>query len=112
MTAAPETSTPQLVYTQNDKVKAFQSPSLAPNHTSDIIIQEQRTIKGQEGGYSTHEYRLAKFLGKGGSALVYQCTALDTGKDYAIKIVSKRYLAKSKARYASVSRLQGVGMVD
>eukprot|EP00536_Pseudo-nitzschia_multiseries_P004144 jgi/Psemu1/237361/estExt_Genewise1.C_670089 len=37
-------------------------------------------------------------LGKGGFAKVYLCTALDTNKAYAIKIVPKANLAKARAR--------------
>lgn len=64
----------------------------------EIIIEEKRRrMKGQEG-YTIHKYRRGKMLGKGGFAKVYQCTALDTGKDYAVKIVPKANLVKARAR--------------
>ena len=37
-------------------------------------------------------------LGKGGFAKVYWCTSLDSNKSYAIKIVPKANLVKSRAR--------------
>jgi serine/threonine protein kinase len=65
---------------------------------NEIIIEEKRRrMKGQEG-YTIHRYRLGKMLGKGGFAKVYLCTALDTDKDYAVKIVPKANLVKTRAR--------------
>jgi serine/threonine protein kinase len=45
-----------------------------------------------------HKYLRGKLLGKGGFAKVYKVTSLDTNKEYAIKIVPKANLVKSRAR--------------
>jgi polo-like kinase 1 len=37
-------------------------------------------------------------LGKGGFAKVYLCTAVDTNKHYAVKVVPKANLVKARAR--------------
>ncbi|EED92780.1 predicted protein, partial [Thalassiosira pseudonana CCMP1335] len=49
-------------------------------------------------GYTVHKYLRGKLLGKGGFAKVYKVTSLDTNKEYAIKIVPKANLVKSRAR--------------
>ena len=70
----------------------------ASKDNGEIIIEEKRRrAKGQEG-YTIHRYKRGKMLGKGGFAKVYMCTALDTGKDYAVKIVPKANLIKARAR--------------
>lgn len=66
-----------------------------------IIEEKRRRVKGGgdgSNGYTIHRYRRGKMLGKGGFAKVYMCTALDTGKDYAVKIVPKANLVKTRAR--------------
>lgn len=74
------------------------STSSTTTGDEEVIIEEKRRrMKGQEG-YTIHKYRRGKLLGKGGFAKVYQCTALDTGKDYAVKIVPKANLVKTRAR--------------
>ena len=50
------------------------------------------------GATTTHKYLKGKMLGKGGFAKVYWCTSLDSNKSYAIKIVPKANLVKSRAR--------------
>ena len=50
------------------------------------------------GVTTVHRYTRGKMLGKGGFAKVYWCTSLDSGKHYAIKIVPKANLVKSRAR--------------
>lgn len=47
---------------------------------------------------TTHKYMKGKMLGKGGFAKVYWVQSLDTNKAYAIKIVPKANLVKSRAR--------------
>jgi serine/threonine protein kinase len=63
----------------------------------DVIIEEKRPNLNREG-YTVHRYLRGKMLGKGGFAKVYLCTALDTNKAYAIKIVPKANLVKARAR--------------
>jgi serine/threonine protein kinase len=87
-------SAPEHVLGQSTDRTSFNS-KLEEN---EIIIEEKRRkMRGQEG-YTIHQYRLGKMLGKGGFAKVYLCTALDTGKDYAVKIVPKANLVKTRAR--------------
>eukprot|EP00526_Cylindrotheca_closterium_P004332 CAMPEP_0113633260 /NCGR_PEP_ID=MMETSP0017_2-20120614/17309_1 /TAXON_ID=2856 /ORGANISM="Cylindrotheca closterium" /LENGTH=799 /DNA_ID=CAMNT_0000543891 /DNA_START=56 /DNA_END=2455 /DNA_ORIENTATION=- /assembly_acc=CAM_ASM_000147 len=62
-----------------------------------VIIEEKRK-KANGDGYTIHRYLRGKLLGKGGFAKVYLCTAMDTNKMYAIKIVPKANLVKARAR--------------
>ena len=63
----------------------------------DVIIEEKRKrIDGD--GYTIHKYLRGRLLGKGGFAKVYMCTALDTNKQYAVKVVPKANLIKTRAR--------------
>lgn len=78
--------------------QALDPSSFSNGNKDEIIIEEKRRrSKGQEG-YTIHRYRRGKMLGKGGFAKVYMCTALDSGKDYAVKIVPKANLVKTRAR--------------
>jgi serine/threonine protein kinase len=60
------------------------------------VIEETR--KTPDGKVTAHRYLRGKMLGKGGFAKVYLCTAVDTNKNYAIKIVPKANLVKARAR--------------
>ena len=73
--------------------------SLPPPPTDEetLIIEEKRRRPNEEG-FTTHRYLRGRLLGKGGFAKVYLCTALDTNKAYAIKIVPKANLVKARAR--------------
>ena len=63
----------------------------------EVIIEEHR--KNPSGdGYTVHKYLKGRLLGKGGFAKVYHCTSLDTNRNYAVKIVPKANLVKSRAR--------------
>jgi len=63
----------------------------------DVVIEEKRKrINGD--GYTLHKYLRGRLLGKGGFARVYLCTALDTNKQYAVKVVPKANLVKTRAR--------------
>ena len=75
------------------------STSSSTQHESDqdLIIEEKRKRVNGEG-YSIHQYLRGRLLGKGGFAKVYMCTALDTNKQYAVKVVPKANLVKSRAR--------------
>jgi hypothetical protein len=72
--------------------------------TEDVVIEEKRRNLNGEG-YTIHRYLRGRMLGKGGFAKVYLCTALDTNKAYAIKIVPKANLVKARAR-------QKVSLID
>jgi hypothetical protein len=63
----------------------------------DVIIEEKRKRVNGEG-FTIHQYLRGRLLGKGGFAKVYMCTALDTNKQYAVKVVPKANLVKSRAR--------------
>mmetsp|Transcript_10170 Transcript_10170/g.13442 ORF Transcript_10170/g.13442 Transcript_10170/m.13442 type:complete len:709 (-) Transcript_10170:97-2223(-) len=57
-----------------------------------IIEERRRKVHGE--GYTTHQYKRGRLLGEGGFAKVYLCTAMDTGKNYAVKKFSKANLVK------------------
>jgi len=61
-----------------------------------LTIEEIR--RSSDGTQSLHKYLRGRLLGKGGFAKVYWCTSLDTQKAYAVKIVAKANLVKSRAR--------------
>ena len=71
--------------------------SLDVNGEDDVVIEERRRRADGEG-YTTHRYVRGRMLGKGGFAKVYLCTSMDTGKNYAVKIVPKANLVKARAR--------------
>ncbi|KAG7349684.1 sserine/threonine protein kinase with PASTA sensor domain [Nitzschia inconspicua] len=72
-------------------------PSTSPADEDSVVIEEKRRRVNGEG-YTLHRYLRGRLLGKGGFAKVYLCTALDTNKAYAIKIVPKANLTKARAR--------------
>ena len=91
---ARSTSAPEHVLRQSLDPFSFSSKK----NLDDDIIEEKRRKSKLEEGYTIHRYRRGKLLGKGGFAKVYLCTALDTNKNYAIKIVPKANLVKARAR--------------
>lgn len=60
------------------------------------IIEHRKRPCGD--GFTVHKYIRGKMLGKGGFAKVYKVTSCDTNKEYAVKIVPKANLVKSRAR--------------
>ena len=77
------------------------------NDHKDVWIEERRrrldAVGGSssatgDAGYTIHHYIRGRLLGKGGFAKVYLCTAVDTGKHYAVKVVPKANLVKARAR--------------
>ena len=92
-------STPssQAASSQRSAAALHCSKSDVDNGSTDIVIEEKRRrVHGD--GYSVHRYLRGRMLGKGGFAKVYLCTALDTNKNYAVKIVPKANLVKARAR--------------
>lgn len=67
------------------------------NDGVEVMIEEKRK-RADGNGYSSHRYTRGRLLGKGGFAKVYLCTAMDTGKNYAVKVVPKANLVKARAR--------------
>jgi hypothetical protein len=74
------------------------SDSSATKVDGDSIIIEEKRKKPNGDGCTLHRYLRGRLLGKGGFAKVYLCTAMDTNKTYAIKIVPKAKLVKARAR--------------
>ena len=82
-------------------VKSRSSSQLRPSKSRDnnepIEFEEHRRKPNGEG-HTVHRYLRGKMLGKGGFAKVYHCTSLDTNRSYAVKVVQKANLVKSRAR--------------
>lgn len=74
------------------------SSSMKDVSDSDSVVIEEKRRRPHGDGYSVHRYLRGRLLGKGGFAKVYLCTALDTNKNYAVKIVPKANLIKERAR--------------
>lgn len=74
-----------------------QKPQVVPEDHEEVEIVEHRK-KASGDGYTVHRYIRGRLLGKGGFAKVYWCTSLDTNRHYAVKIVPKANLVKSRAR--------------
>jgi hypothetical protein len=78
-------------------ISASASSSNNPDSDHDVVVEEKRKrINGE--GYTIHRYLRGRLLGKGGFAKVFMCTALDTNKQYAVKVVPKANLVKTRAR--------------
>jgi polo-like kinase 1 len=71
--------------------------SKSPSSSEQVTIVEHRKRPCGDG-FTVHTYLRGKLLGKGGFAKVYKVTSLDTNKEYAVKIVPKANLVKSRAR--------------
>eukprot|EP00523_Entomoneis_sp_CCMP467_P005833 CAMPEP_0168747596 /NCGR_PEP_ID=MMETSP0724-20121128/15741_1 /TAXON_ID=265536 /ORGANISM="Amphiprora sp., Strain CCMP467" /LENGTH=830 /DNA_ID=CAMNT_0008795397 /DNA_START=200 /DNA_END=2692 /DNA_ORIENTATION=- len=89
--------------TSQKKIPQQRSKSVASNVSSKVdggetVMIEERRRRAHGEGYTVHHYKRGRLLGKGGFAKVYLCTAMDTGKHYAIKIVPKANLVKERAR--------------
>jgi hypothetical protein len=99
-----EAAEPQKTPTRSSSVPRPRTPqrisALPPAAVADedtvIIEEKRRKVNGE--GFTMHRYLRGRLLGKGGFAKVYLCTALDTNKSYAIKIVPKANLVKTRAR--------------
>ena len=92
------TKQPNIVRTTNvPSTKSSSSNSNSNNNSEPITIVEHRKRPCGDG-YTVHKYIRGKMLGKGGFAKVYKVTSLDTNKEYAVKIVPKANLVKSRAR--------------
>lgn len=78
------------------------APSAA-DESAEVVIEERRKRVLSDGStdgssYTIHRYVRGRLLGKGGFAKVYLCTAVDTNKHYAVKVVPKANLVKARAR--------------
>jgi len=74
------------------------SRSNSGEYHEEVVVEEKRKRLHGSEGYTLHRYTLGRLLGKGGFAKVYLCTAMDTGKNYAAKVVPKANLVKARAR--------------
>jgi hypothetical protein len=94
----PDVAVPSSVAAKKDGAT---SSSSTPNNGGSAgepitIIEHRKRPCGD--GHTVHTYLRGKLLGKGGFAKVYKVTSLDTNKEYAVKIVPKANLVKSRAR--------------
>ncbi|GKY93285.1 hypothetical protein MPSEU_000296000 [Mayamaea pseudoterrestris] len=91
------------IHKENTTTSSTASPdqihcdSPVPIDGEEVMIEERRKRPNGDG-FTTHMYRRGRMLGKGGFAKVYLCTALDTNKNYAVKLVPKANLVKTRAR--------------
>ena len=90
-------SSKSLAVEDNSKEASSSSHGSSSGQANEVIIEEKRRRSNGEG-YTTHQYLRGRLLGKGGFAKVYLCTAIDTGKNYAVKVVAKANLVKARAR--------------
>jgi len=74
------------------------SRSSKPREPAPPVEIEELRRKPNGEGHTVHRYIRGKMLGKGGFAKVYLCTSLDTNRTYAVKIVPKANLVKTRAR--------------
>lgn len=74
-----------------------QKPTVIPEDQDEVEITEHRRKPNGEG-YTIHRYIRGRLLGKGGFAKVYWCTSLDTNRHYAVKIVPKANLVRTRQR--------------
>lgn len=82
-----------------DTAKRAQPATSGRDDGSDeSVLFEERRSRVDGEGYTIHQYLRGRLLGKGGFAKVYFCTALDTNKNYAVKVVPKANLVKARAR--------------
>ena len=106
VTAQRSTSMPSFVAAVDNGASSSAAPprvdalpsSLPPPTDDETLIIEEKRRRPNEEGFTLHRYLRGRLLGKGGFAKVYLCTALDTNKAYAIKIVPKANLVKARAR--------------
>ena len=100
----PHRSMPVDNLTKNTQLPgSAQIASSLPSNVSQVetdenVVVEEKRRKTNGDGYTIHRYLRGRLLGKGGFAKVYLCTALDTNKNYAVKIVPKANLVKTRAR--------------
>eukprot|EP00978_Attheya_sp_CCMP212_P007793 scaffold18143_cov49-Attheya_sp.AAC.2 len=85
--------------------KTSSSKSSSSDDFETITIEEQRR-NPNGSGHTTHRYLRGRLLGKGGFAKVYLCTALDTNKNYAVKVVPKANLVKTRARQKLIQAIR------
>lgn len=86
---------PNIVRNVPSKPSTSKATSSSNNEPVTIVEHRKRPCGD---GYTVHKYLRGKLLGKGGFAKVYKVTSLDTNKEYAVKIVPKANLVKSRAR--------------
>jgi hypothetical protein len=98
---AKNATAPNASFTQNDK--SLEPPSSLSTNTSVVITEKRRSRPSRR-------YLLGALLGKGGNAVVYQCTCLETCEQFAIKILSKERLVQTKT-LSSVSDLMECRLV-
>ena len=80
------------------KSSSTTKPTTSSSSSSEPITIVEHRKRPSGDGYTVHKYLRGKLLGKGGFAKVYKVTSLDTNKEYAVKIVPKANLVKSRAR--------------
>ena len=91
---------------RSTSTSAARSKNDGNNSDNENVIIEEKRKRVNGDGYTLHRYLRGRLLGRGGFAKVYLCTALDSSKNYAVKIVPKANLVKARARQKVSNSMQ------
>jgi len=80
------------------RIQGSSSRSKSTSHGSSEKVEIEELRRKPNGGHTVHRYIRGKMLGKGGFAKVYNCESLDTNRMYAVKVVPKANLVKTRQR--------------
>ncbi|CAM9279186.1 unnamed protein product [Ectocarpus sp. 13 AM-2016] len=93
-----EPGTRQQLQQQQQQQHPGKASSLPASQDAQPVIIECRKKNSKQESVVTHRFRKGRLLGKGGFAHCYKVTCVETARPYAMKIVPKSTLVKSRAR--------------